>query len=705
MLLVVDPWRKRAEVTPFECCFEWPSLLDHCWTICDIRPQSDDDSTIMQTLWSRVAQVRGACRCPQCVPSVQGVSRRATASATRRIPRYLTSSTLWYSGIFAVAATFDAGFKQQRREKWDKAIAEVTEELAGASPVIAEEKREEFDVRTAEGVEGDEIRFIPFTAEEGEEELQYADGRTRADWPTNTGAPLFNKHLPLTSIYAEDWQRSDAEMYRWTPKKLAMARTSVDILLLELMHELRKTNDSHLAAESVPVEDVPALRQNLEGLVKQITDKQNRMRILRRADYEMTHYTLPDAPDYKLAIPEDENAICNFVEDSENRFRATQRDLNYSIRHIFKQYSEDRISKPGLLGSIIYNLHSSSAPPNLHTFNTLLLGFSRASQPNSFRRVLSSFRRCHMRPNDLTLATVLNHFAAIDDAARFAYWIDMLRGGQNGLALARPNVRIDDESRKRLIPHPENPQKVLQLPYATPLVFGSIIAGVLKFTGFEAALQTCRSMGQEGWGLCMAGLTPLLHDCVHRGDWRSGLAVWRQIQELKKRSRRKEHGRWVTERIRLDTFAVMLRLCVMCGQRDVFGEVWEAALKSHRGMETRLRRLIKDMGKEKEEGAGALDRALTAADRRARKRDLGVDVNGTAEQLATPESGIAADEEARTQHEHPARDSATIDELQREDVDLAPPDPMSSPTTIRLTSHDSRPGAILEAVEQGDVFP
>ena len=89
----------------------------------------------MQFLFTRLAQARGShtCRCPQCLTSASAtsatISRRAAATATRRVPRYLTSSTLWYSGIFAAAATFDAGAKRQRREKWDRAIADVKGDL------------------------------------------------------------------------------------------------------------------------------------------------------------------------------------------------------------------------------------------------------------------------------------------------------------------------------------------------------------------------------------------------------------------------------------------------------------------------------------------------------------------------------------------------------------------------------------------------
>lgn len=552
------------------------------------------DRAIMQTLWSRVAQVRGACRCPQCAPSVNGVTRRATTSATRRMPRYLTSSTFLYSGIFAAAATFDAGAKKQRREKWDKAIAEVKQELREPA-ALGQETADEFDLQVEVGLEEVEkaVSFKPFVEQQEGNEFQFADGQSKAAWPANTGAPLSQRLLPLNSIYAEDWQKDRLEMYRWTPKKQAMVQTSVDILLLELARELQTCAGHHKEADALPLALRSEMFQNGDALDERLYEKYQRMTILRRADVEMQHWTLPDAPEERLRIPTDDDILCTYQTDDENHFRSAQHELTCSLQGLFKQHRRDGTSKPSLLSKIMHSISHSSAPPELSAFNTLLLGFSQANEPQCFRHVLGSFRRCHMRSNEITLATVLNHFTKIDDPVRFAYWIELIRGGHKGLALARPDVKLDEESSKRLKHDLEDPDKIIQLPYPTPVVFGAIIAGVAKFTGFESALHICQSMGKEGWGLCMAGLTPLLHDCVRRGDWDSGSAVWARIQLLKAQSRRKDDSRWLTERIRLDTYAAMLRLCLKCDRRDVFAETWAAALRSHSGKTEKLRLLIK----------------------------------------------------------------------------------------------------------------
>ena len=145
----------------------------------------------MQTLWTRIAQSGGgagsACKCPQCLSFAGGPTKRVGSAAARRPQKYLTSSTLWYSGIFAAAATLDASVKLQRRERWDRAIAEVKKELG----------KEE----TAGAVKEDQVKG---GAVEDEADVLYSLGALEEAlggvgssfktqrWPANTGpqAPI-----------------------------------------------------------------------------------------------------------------------------------------------------------------------------------------------------------------------------------------------------------------------------------------------------------------------------------------------------------------------------------------------------------------------------------------------------------------------------------------------------------------------------------
>ncbi|RMX73820.1 hypothetical protein D0869_13217 [Hortaea werneckii] len=528
---------------------------------------------------------RGTCCCPQCLHSgTAGVSRRATGSATRRAPKFLTSSTLWYSGIFAAAATFDAGVKQQRREQWDKAIAEVKQELGQRTERVTQDtKSTELDAVLPSG-RGDALDALAEVADVFSEVEPY---RRRALWPANTGPPLQVHRLPPESIYATDVRREQASLRRWTPKKLEAVMLSIDALQLKIFHQMAMQSGSDWRTEAsaaIPVNYRDQMFMSAEELLAAFDSKSKDLARLKRSDPELNGWQRS----------EQDMPLCSYSQDDQGLFHGTTRELNKSLQALFKQHAASTIATPALLAKVAYNLAISAAPPNVHTYNTLLLGFSKAQQPTLVGSTIHSLRRTSMRPNEVTNSAILNHYTAQDDGEGFIKWIKLMRGKNGGLALARPDIRINEAGADRLVRDEERgrPDRVIQLPYPTPNVFSAIIRGMLKFSGFDTALGICERMGQEGWGLCMSGLTPLLKDCARYGDWESGLAVWDQIQALKKKSTRRQGSTWVSEVVGLDAYAAMLRLCSRTGQRDKFESVWQQACRAHQGRAGVLKEIV-----------------------------------------------------------------------------------------------------------------
>ena len=538
----------------------------------------------MQTVWSRIAQTRGTCCCPQCLHSgTAGLSRRATGSATRRAPRFLTSSTLWYSGIFATAATFDAGVKQQRREQWDKAIAEVKQELGQPAEKVTQDAKMELDAKPPSGRE----HALDALAEVADVFSEVEPYRRRAFWPANTGPPLQVHRLPPESIYATDVRREQAALRRWSPKKLEAVMLSIDALQLKIFHQLALQSGSDWRTEAsgaIPVNYRDQMFMSAEELFAAFDSKSKDLARLKRSDPELNGWQRS----------EQDMPLCSYSQDDQGLFHGTTRELNKSLQALFKQHAASTITTPALLAKVAYNLSISAAPPNVHTYNTLLLGFSKSQQPTLVGSTIHSLRRTSMRPNEVTNSAILNHYTVQDDAEGFIKWIKLMRGKNGGLALARPDIRINEAGAGRLVRDEERgrPDRVIQLPYPTPNVFSAIIRGMLKFSGFDTALGICERMGQEGWGLCMSGLTPLLKDCARHGDWVSGLAVWDQIQALKKKSTRRQGKTLVSEVVGLDAYAAMLRLCSRTGQRDKFESVWQQACRAHRGRAGVLKEIV-----------------------------------------------------------------------------------------------------------------
>lgn len=493
------------------------------------------------------------------------------------MPKYFTTSTLWYSGIFAAAATFDAGVKKGRREQWDKAIAEVEEQLG--QPANAMKEAHE-DVR-AEAT----IKFNPFGNLAGEEHIfGYVNpARSRPRWPTNTGVPLEVHNVPPESIYATAERKAIARTTRWSAAKVARTRVNLDIWQLKLFLELQDRGWSEEAAKAVPDAHAEHILRDAANLNRLITVKREELGKINKAGASLVGYQ----------PPADGVLLCGFNQDELGQFHHTAQALNISLQRIFQMQSAKQLTSAEALAKLSYNLMVSTAPPNIHTYNTLLLGLSRMQEVSLTDGIIGVMCRTHMRFNEVSLVAMLNHYTASNKAGEFVRLIERMRGKHGGLGLARKDIWINDAGKSRLVRKLDQPWKVIQLPYPTPHVFGAVIAGVIELADFDTALGICQDMGKDGWGLCMGGMASLIQDCARRSDWTSGLAVWKQIHALKAKSTRKEGLRMISERIGLEAFAAMLRLCSRCNQKEFFNDIWSQAFAAHRHSTDRLLQLVK----------------------------------------------------------------------------------------------------------------
>ncbi|KAF1349035.1 hypothetical protein BDV97DRAFT_354877 [Delphinella strobiligena] len=505
----------------------------------------------MQTLWSRLAtQTRLSCGCPSCQihTAVHGIARRPITAAGKR-PKYAYSSTLWYSGIFAAAATTDALVKQRRREQWDKAIAEVKQEI---------NEEEVRDGRLdAERVEGEQIRVENAEAEALFENETYVTHKPI--WPANTGAPLIRHNLPPQSIYASEDVQERAERRLWTPKKLRITELTVDRLVLRMLLYLDDIGQLEEVVDSVPESFHPLLQASRRGLEMFLSRTESKLRAVRASDQFLTthpylsNYVHPHSAKYF----QDPNGA--HLSTSSEQLEAMESLLSHLDSNHTQPLSDTLVK-------ICYNLSISTAPPSLTVWNSLLKHLTRRSDAKEpVDLIIDCIHKSNVRMNEETLIHVLDHCIASDDAPAFTRFIGMMRGDHGGLMLARPDISITERGgASRLIRLSE--EKVIQNPYPNPKVFEVVTSGVLHFAGFEAALRICQDMGEQGWGLAVRGLIPLLSDCVRRSDWESGAAVWRQVYLLKDKSNR--DGK--PERIPRLAYVEALKMCLGTKDEELF---------------------------------------------------------------------------------------------------------------------------------------
>lgn len=507
------------------------------------------------------------------------------------------SSTLWYSGIFAAAATFDASRKERRKEQWERAIAEVREDLKrpmeGRQAVEVEEKGEEVleqyqpfgalaneeQVEDTEEYSRDELpEEQPLDDLQPDEDVFHLLDPTKArpHFRVNAGQDLNENDVPPQSLWASDFAKEEAMRRRWSDKKMATVEKCIELLQLHLIRQIQFDGKTKEAAAAVSEDYAKHILQSPEALNEEIQDKREDLWHIKEAAYDFS--------DYVPRHVERGQRLCSYTQDDLGNFHVTAQEMNFSLQRLFRYHNRDQISRAVLLAKVAHTLYISPVPPNLETYNTLLLGLMDAREPRLAERVLAAMGHSHIRVNEVSFAAALDLHRLTNNQAAFVRLVERMRGHYAGTGLARPDVNITEHNANRLLrvefmgrDGPDT--KVINLPNPTPMVFGALIKGVLKFGGFDAAMSICSDMGKEGWGLSMDGLTPLLHDCAERGNWDAGLEIWYQIRALKAKS---ENRGWmgrkhVKERIGVETFAAMLRLCLKCDQRELFQGIWAQA--------------------------------------------------------------------------------------------------------------------------------
>ena len=173
-----------------------------------------------------------------------------------------------------------------------------------------------------------------------------------------------------------------------------------------------------------------------------------------------------------------------------------------------------------------------------------------------------AFHASKIRPNEITLRYILGHYISERRPDGFSRFVAWMRGVSDALMLADPGITINEAGQNRLIR--VNERKVYQKVHPTPMVFGALIGGVMKFGGFDRALDVYYEMKADGWGLDMAGLTRLLGDCIRRADWQGGVYVWDEINSIKDMAMPKDMAK---------AYEFMLSLCSVTGNTSAFNQV------------------------------------------------------------------------------------------------------------------------------------
>ena len=382
-------------------------------------------------------------------------------------------------------------------------------------------------------------------------------GMQQLHWPANTGHRVKPYNLPPQSLWAPDMVRLAAMRRRHTWKKLTMQELCTAVLIHSLLRNIVVPWQPRIGL-SPQIERVASF----DGIQASNARKDILASIVRL--HLVPVNTVVDEH-LEAQIYPDQPAIPRYHQDPDGDFYEITQRLNSGLKELLRHDSRDRKDDKEVanaLAKICHNLFVSSAPPDVQTFNILIAGFKRWRRPEMVDDTILAFHASKIRPNEITLRYILGHYISERRPDGFSRFVAWMRGVSDALMLADPGITINEAGQNRLIR--VNERKVYQKVHPTPMVFGALIGGVMKFGGFDRALDVYYEMKADGWGLDMAGLTRLLGDCIRRADWQGGVYVWDEINSIKDMAMPKDMAK---------AYEFMLSLCSVTGNTSAFNQV------------------------------------------------------------------------------------------------------------------------------------
>ncbi|KAL9100661.1 MAG: hypothetical protein Q9163_003988 [Psora crenata] len=482
--------------------------------------------------------------------------------------------TFFSSTLALSAAIVDSARKEARNKQWDRVIGETRAEVESAE--LDQQRRIAYlaEVQEQSKIEGYvpseiPIRYITFPRSRWADLLSWAriqeEERASAGFQDWRGVPLgllqrlsevdlqqlLSDKRVLHRFYGgSDCLRLVADAPSWTlsKKKLRTMEWSVLKLVLRLLLHSSRQSRFHEPQPTANAVSRLLSRERVQWQGK-VQDADRRLTLLFSEDEHSSIYAnfpSPEAPRYDYSSPgkHDEELM----------------ESNVALQAVLGELaalSTDRISK------VCAHLLLLRVAPNIHTYNLLLVRFCQLREDALVLAVLDSMRESHIRPNEITHATILRFFTITNDKEGFRLYIEQMSGLRQGLALAHPERDIHPVAVSRYRRFGLHKHKLAEKARMNSEVYSSAIVGLLKMFGRGEAMRYYGRMVNEGWKPTIETLTALLQDCYDLADIVSGVKVWEYIQAL--RDKGTEIGKVAYE--------CMLRLCDRCKEEVLYQQI------------------------------------------------------------------------------------------------------------------------------------
>ncbi|PTB73141.1 hypothetical protein M440DRAFT_1404872 [Trichoderma longibrachiatum ATCC 18648] len=500
----------------------------------------------MQAILSRAGQApRGGCKA--CSSAINTLGKRP--APVRRKPTFAELFTACYSSMFATAALVDAIRKDDRRRELDRQLDEVRKEIADLQDG-RQSPSSDLDSRS---------RWLA---------LGQMDELWRALKKIYHSRPYMKEiHQPATISKSDLIEALKHEYYGCSSGRLRNAKRQLDYEILESAIMREETDTGRFYRESRNHVQLMRESMNAEALVRKLLE---RSRFYAKGE---------PAPSLEKAQTLLKEGSPGFTFRSIDAVRAQENTilLNKRLRALV---AASHLNVKEKIGRICYNLLISSHPPDVHTYNTLIVAFNKSGYHSFAEALVASFFHDRLlQPTPSTFIAILNHYQCTNNHGKFLRALACITGIDNrtGAKIRRRHV-ADINRNPTLVPWAlDSKRRTLNgewiwdhLPLTLPLV-EEILSGLLHFKLFDQATTFLMSCMQCGVRLSLDSVKHFFDECIDALDWRAaaelayGLARSETaLQRLLSYRGGDEGPSYVVDRIR-----VLLDICGLGGPNQV----------------------------------------------------------------------------------------------------------------------------------------
>ncbi|MCJ1311958.1 hypothetical protein MMC25_005632 [Agyrium rufum] len=263
----------------------------------------------------------------------------------------------------------------------------------------------------------------------------------------------------------------------------------------------------------------------------------------------------------RLKLPK----LPNYTQDITLVYEVRNRDMN---QHIAERLGSCEntcdLQFKEAIKTVCYTMLTSTTPPDVHTFNIILLEFLRLREFELASYIVDALIEARVRPNEITVATVLRFYTLTKKRDEFEKFVELASARGHGLMLASPHRRITFLERGKFTIRRSSRStdlsqnmssdclelrdlayrgpfqtthksgRVLKVYEKAPIngdTYAELISGYLNLGMIDTAKSYFIQMIQHGWDCSMAVIRSIVEECAKVRSWEMARNIWSSLEQ------------------------------------------------------------------------------------------------------------------------------------------------------------------------------